>query len=89
MMRGAAWLSLSTLAALMGGCSPPHHNAVMQGNANGVVINFFGDIAETRPLAQQFCARYERIPVLHQTKEENAYYFCVKPGDLPPPGPTS
>lgn len=83
MTRGAAWLSLSMLAALPGGCAAPHHDAVMAGNADGVVVNFFGDIAETRPLAEQFCARYERVPVLHETKEDNAYYFCVKPGDMP------
>lgn len=83
MTRRAAWLSISALAALSGGCTLPHHDAVMQGNANGVVINYVGDVAETQPLARQFCARYERVPVLHATKEDNAYYFCVKPGDAP------
>ncbi len=83
MTRRAAWLLVSVLAAPIGGCAPLHQDTVMQGNANGVAINFVGDVAGTLPLARQFCARYERVPVLHETKDENAYYFCVKPADLP------
>jgi hypothetical protein len=85
MTRRAAWLLVSALAAPLGGCALPHPATVMQGNANGVAINFVGDVAETLPLARQFCARYERVPVLHETKEENAYYFCVKAADVPHP----
>jgi hypothetical protein len=85
MRRRAAPPLVLTLAALAGGCSAPHHDAVMQGNVDGVVINYFGDISETMPLAQQFCARYERTPVLHETKEDNAYYFCVKASEAPHP----
>lgn len=81
MTRSAAKLLGLTLAAMVGGCAAPHHDTVMQGDANGVVVNYFGDVAETLPLARQFCARYERVPVLHGTRDENAYYFCVKPGD--------
>jgi hypothetical protein len=78
-------LLVSVLAASVGGCAPLRNDTVMQGNANGVVVNFVGDVAQTLSLAQQFCARYERIPVLHETKQENAYYFCVKPADAPHP----
>ena len=83
--RRAAWLLMSTLAAPVGGCAAPYHDTLMQGNANGVAINFVGDVAETLPLARQFCARYERVPVLHETKDDNAYYFCVKPAEAPHP----
>ncbi|HTW53721.1 MAG TPA: hypothetical protein VME45_17655 [Stellaceae bacterium] len=83
MTRSAAKPLGLMLAALLGGCSAPHRDTVMQGDANGVTVNYFGDLAETLPLARQFCARYERVPVLHETKNENAYYFCVKPADAP------
>ncbi|HML09667.1 MAG TPA: hypothetical protein VK432_02330 [Stellaceae bacterium] len=65
------------------GCAVEHHDAVMQGNANGVVINYYGDVTETVTLAQQYCARFERVSVLHETKEDNAYYFCVPPAQAP------
>lgn len=55
----------------------------MQGNANGVLINYVGDIANTLPIARQHCARYERVPVLHDAKENRAIYFCVRPGAVP------
>lgn len=85
MRRRAVRLLVSLLAASVGGCAPPHNATVMDGNANGVVVNFVGEVGQTLPLARQFCARYERIPVLHETKQENAYYFCVKPADAPHP----
>jgi hypothetical protein len=83
MTRSAAKPLMLMLAALLGGCAAQAHDTVMQGDANGVAINYSGDIAETLPLARQFCARYERVPVLHVTRDENAYYFCVKPADAP------
>jgi len=83
MTRSAAWLAVLVLVASIGGCTTPPHDAVMQGNVNGLAISYVGDIAETVPLARQFCARYERVPVLHETKEDNAYYFCVRPTDAP------
>jgi len=85
--RRAVKLLLSLLATSVGGCVPPHNDTVMQGNANGVVVNFVGDVGQTLLLARQFCARYERIPVLHETKQENAYYFCLKPVAAPHPTP--
>jgi hypothetical protein len=85
MTRRAAHPLVVMLAALLSGCAFQHHDTVMQGNVNGVEINYSGDIAETLPLAQQFCARYERVPVLHGTKDENAFYFCVKPAEVPHP----
>jgi hypothetical protein len=83
MMRSAARPRVLMLVALLGGCAVQSHSTVMQGSASGVTISYFGNIAETLPLARQFCARYERVPVLHETKDENAYYFCVKPADAP------
>lgn len=84
MARYAVAMLVSTLAVLSAGCVE-HHDAVLQGNANGVTINYYGDVGETEPLARQFCARYERAPALHETKENNAYYFCVPPADASRP----
>jgi hypothetical protein len=87
MTRRSARLFVLALGALGGGCTLAHQDVAMQGNADGVIINYFGDIAETLPLARQHCARYERVPVLHQTQDNNAIYFCVRAG--PPPAPAS
>jgi len=61
----------------------------MQGNADGVIINYVGDVAATLRIAQQHCARYERVPVLHEAKENRAVYFCTRPGAAPPAGVAS
>ena len=87
MTRGAAWPAALTLSALLCGCTIAPHDAVMHGTPNGVAINYVGDIAATVPLAQQYCAGYERVPVLHETKEEYAYYFCVPPAAAPHQAP--
>ena len=34
----------------------------MDGQADGVIIQYFGDLAETLPLARDHCAQYERVP---------------------------
>ena len=67
-----------TLGALLGACALPHQDAAIQGNADGVIINYFGDVAETLPLARQHCAQYERTPVLRETQDNNAIYRCVR-----------
>lgn len=77
------------LVAFAAGCADPSrelmtpHDAIMQGSANGVVISYYGDLSKTLPLAQQYCARYERVPVFLSTKENNAYYYCVRAGEGP------
>ena len=52
MARRATMLLVSMLVGPIGGCAA-HHDTVMGGSANGVEINYVGDIAETLPLAQQ------------------------------------
>jgi hypothetical protein len=63
---------------LLVACTAEPHNTAMQGNANGVIINYVGDIKDTLPIARQHCARYERVPVLMKTDDENATYACVQ-----------
>lgn len=70
-------------AAVLAGCTAPPHDVVMRGNVDGVIINYTGDIALTLPLARQHCAQYERMPVMHETTDENVVYFCVRPGAAP------
>jgi hypothetical protein len=79
-MRRAAQGFVIALGMFVGGCNLPHQDMTIGGNANGVIINYVGDVADTLPLARQHCAQYERVPVLHETKDDNAIYFCVSPG---------
>jgi hypothetical protein len=79
LLSGCLFWALAALA----GCAAPPHDVVMEGNADGVIISYTGDIALTEPLARQYCARYERVPVLHQSTDSNVVYFCVKPGVAP------
>jgi hypothetical protein len=73
-----ALVSLVALGALLGGCNDiPHQNVAMRGNADGVMINYVGEVADTLPIARQHCAQYERVPVLRQAKDNNATYACV------------
>jgi len=76
MVRRMTYLCL----LLLGACTTPPKDAALQGNANGVVISYVGDINATLPLAQQHCARYERVPVLHGTGDNRAIYLCVPRG---------
>ena len=70
-----ALLTLS-LSSAVGGCTSPHPY-IREGNANGVEISYYGDIATTLPLANQHCARYERIPRLTDSGVYTAVYDCV------------
>jgi hypothetical protein len=82
-MRRLPRIFLLALGASLSACAP-HENAVaMQGNADGVMINYVGAIAGTIPLARQHCARYERVPVLRETKENYAIYACVRGNAAP------
>ena len=78
MLRAAAGLFAVSIG-LLAGCSLPHHDIVMQGTADWVLIGYGGDIAETQPIARQYCARFERQPILGQIKENTVLYSCAKP----------
>ena len=67
----------AALGIALGGCFP-HQDVAMGGNADGIAISYAGDLAATLPLARQHCAQFERVPVLHSTKENTAYYACVR-----------
>lgn len=73
----ARWLCGIMLASALGGCLP-HHDAAMFGNAEGVSINYVGDVSETAALARRHCAQYERAPVLRSAKDNTAVYACIR-----------
>jgi hypothetical protein len=75
--RSAGLMALA-IGSLLGACTTPPQDAAIQGNADGVIIRYVGDVADTLPIAKQHCARYERVPVLHETKPERVVYFCIK-----------
>lgn len=86
MTRYAAWLWALMLIALASGCATEVHDAIMQGTPNAVVISYVGDLSGTEPLAKQYCARYERDPVFLRSQDDNAYYYCLRPGEGAPKG---
>lgn len=59
--------ALSTCGTLLIGCAAPIKGTVMEGNADGVAIQFGGDVRATLPLAEKHCAQYERRPQLRDT----------------------
>ena len=78
MARRLARFSVLALGAAVAACTTPPRDVAMQGGADWVSINYVGDVAATLPLARQHCARYERVPVLRQAKDETAVYACVR-----------
>jgi hypothetical protein len=85
MTRCATGLLGLMLAALAGGCTGGGaEDKIMQGTSGAVAISYVGDVADTMPLARQYCARYERVPVFLRAKDDNAYYYCLTPGEVPP-----
>ena len=73
--NAARWLCGMALALAIAGCLP-HQNVIMFGNAEGVSINYLGDVSATMALARRHCAQFEREPVLRSAKDETAVYAC-------------
>lgn len=86
MTRRAMWLWCLMVAALVGGCATDAHDAIMEGTPNAVAISYAGDLSDTAPLARQYCARYERVPVFLRSADNRAYYYCLAPGQGAPKG---
>ena len=63
--NAARWLCGMALALAIAGCLP-HQNVIMFGNAEGVSINYLGDVSATMALARRHCAQFEREPVLRE-----------------------
>jgi hypothetical protein len=79
MVWRSAGLTALAIGFLLGACTTPAQDIAMRGGPDWVIINYVGDVADTLPVAKQHCARYERVPVLHQTTPDRVVYFCVKP----------
>jgi hypothetical protein len=66
----------------LAGCAQPYQNVIMMdGKADGVVIQYYGDVNATLPLARQHCAAYERVPVRRSYSAEKnlVIYACTAP----------
>jgi hypothetical protein len=68
-----------TAAALLG----PYQAHVMGGNADGVVIQYYGDVATTLPLARSHCAQFEKVPDRISDVDGKVTYACRVPGAAP------
>jgi hypothetical protein len=77
MRRLAGLVGVVALAAL-GGCQN-QNQIITDGKADGVVIQYYGDVDATLPLAHQHCAAYERVPVRRSYSAEKnlVIYACV------------
>jgi hypothetical protein len=71
-----------SIATALGGCFQPQA-AVMHGGADWVTINYSGDPSETQMPARQYCAQYERTPLLRQAADNTATYACLRPDTRP------
>jgi hypothetical protein len=67
------------IGGVLAGCLPHEDKIIMDGKADGVVIQYYGDLAETLPLARQHCAQYERVPKerSHSVEKNLVIYDCV------------
>ena len=80
MKRRAGLVATVVFYVTLTGCAIPHQNVIMMdGKASGVVIQYYGDVNATLPLARQHCAAYERMPVRKSYSSEKnlVIYDCV------------
>lgn len=82
MKRSPSLIVTLALVIALGACTPeqqPRNVIMMDGKADGVVIQYYGDVNATLPLAQQHCAAYERVPVRRSYSAEKnlVIYACV------------
>jgi hypothetical protein len=80
MKRRAGLVATVAFYVALTGCEVPHQNVIMlDGKASGVIIQYYGDVNATLPLARQHCAAYERVPVRKSYSSEKnlVIYDCV------------
>jgi hypothetical protein len=82
-MARLAGLIGATLLTALGGCNMTSNQSqiINDSRAEGVVIQYYGDIEATWPLARSHCAAYERVAVRRSYSAEKnlVIYACVKP----------
>jgi ABC-type uncharacterized transport system auxiliary subunit len=82
MNRLVGLLGATALAALCGcGMTSNQNQIIDDAKAEGVVIQYYGDVEATLPLARAHCAAYERVAVRRSYSAEKnlVIYACVKP----------
>jgi hypothetical protein len=91
-------MMIALLAPLLAGCTStaneltngmgdllgPHANHIIFSDTNGLVIEYFGDINATLPVAQRYCLQFEKVPLRTSYKEDKVSYACVAGSDAPP-----
>jgi hypothetical protein len=77
--RAGLVATVAFCVALAGCAEQPHNVIMMDGKAGGVVIQYYGDVDATLPLARQHCAAYERVPLRKSYSSEKnlVIYDCV------------
>jgi hypothetical protein len=82
-MKRLAGLFGAMVFAALAGCSlgANQNQIINDSKADGVVIQYYGDIEATVPLARSHCAAYERVAVRRSFSAEKnlVIYACVKP----------
>ena len=80
-MKRLAGLLGATVSAALAGCSfgADQNQIITDLKADGVVIQYYGDIEATVPLARSHCAAYERVPLRKSYSSEKnlVIYDCV------------
>ena len=82
MKRSPSLIVALTFVIGLVGCTTeqqPRNVIMMDGKAEGVVIQYYGDVNATLSLAQQHCAAYERVPVRRSYSAEKnlVIYACI------------
>jgi hypothetical protein len=96
--KPAKAVALAVLVLLLAGCTDvanqvsngmgdllgPHSNHIIYSDTKGLVIEYFGDINATLPVAQRYCLQFEKVPLRTAYKEDKVSYACVAGSDAPP-----
>ena len=82
-MRRLVGLYGAAALIALGGCAATQNQnqIINDGKAEGVVIQYYGDVDATLPLARSHCAAYERVAVRRSYSAEKnlVIYACVAP----------
>jgi hypothetical protein len=81
--------AILALGTVLAGCGDPwrsigpYQDHVISGDADGVIIMYFGDAHLTIPLARQHCAQYEKVPDPIGIYDQKITYACIAPSKAP------
>jgi hypothetical protein len=72
------WLEVRLLAILVGaaGCGCAEKPYLSDGSANSAEVGYGGDLTAATAVAQEHCARYDKVPRYLDSAENIAYFAC-------------